>query len=54
MACISPQPINRDMIMNIELNNMEIINDYFSINDIKRNKKKWLNFKMYGSYAIRT
>lgn len=40
--------------MNIELNNMEIINDYFSINDIKRNKKKWLNFKMYGSYAIRT
>lgn len=54
MACISPKPINRDMIMNIELNNMEIINDYFSINDIKRNKKKWLNFKMYGSYAIRT
>ena len=40
MACISPQPINRDMIMNIELNNMEIINDYFLLmisNEIRKN-----------------
>lgn len=54
MACISPQPINRDMIMNIELNNMEIINDYFSINDIKKHKRKWLNCRMYGTYVLRT
>ena len=46
MACISPQPIARDVIMNVEINNLEIINDHFSINDIILNKKKWINFKL--------
>ncbi len=54
MACISPQPIYRSSIMNIELNNMKIINDYFSGQDIKDNRKKWLNFGKYGQYAVRT
>lgn len=54
MACISPQPIAREAIMNIELNNMEIINDHFSIEDIRRNKRKWLDFRRYGAYALRT
>ncbi len=54
MACISPQPILRDVIRNVELNNLEIINDHFSIDDIRRNKKKWLDFRNYGPYALRT
>lgn len=54
MACISPQPIARDSIMNVELNNLEIINDHFSIDDIKKNKNKWLNFRQYGKFALRT
>lgn len=54
MACISPQPVVRDPIMNVELNNLEIINDYFTVEDIKKNKKKWLDFKKYGSFALRT
>ncbi len=54
MAAISPQPICRDTIRNIELNNLEIINDHFTVNDIKRNIRKWLNFRLYGSYALRT
>ncbi len=54
MACISPQPIVRDYIRNIELNNLEIINDHFSIDDIRRNKRKWLDLRNYGTYALRT
>ncbi len=54
MASISPQPIARDSIRNIEINNLEIINDYFSINDIRKNKRKWLDFRKYGSFALRT
>lgn len=54
MACISPQPIYRSSIMNIELNNMKIINDYFSVNNIKQNKRKWLSVSKYGQYALRT
>ncbi len=54
MACISPQPIVRDSIRNIELNNLEIINDHFSIHDIRNNKRKWLNLYNYGSFAFRT
>lgn len=53
MACISPQPIYRSSIMNIELNNMKIINDYFSHEDIKAHKRKWL-CAMNGQYAVRT
>ena len=54
MACISPQPIYRSSIMNIELNNLKIINDYFSVNNIKQNRKKWLSFMKYKQYAVRT
>ena len=54
MACISPQPIVRDSIRNIELNNLEIINDHFSIEDIRKNRNKWVNFGKYGSYSLRT
>lgn len=54
MASISPQPIYRSTIMNIELNNLKIINDYFSVNNIKENKKKWLSLSKYGQYAVRT
>lgn len=54
MACISPQPIYRSSIMNIELNNLKIINDYFSVNNIKENKRKWLSLFKYKQYAVRT
>lgn len=54
VACINPQPIVRNEIANIELNNMKIINDYFKIDDIKKNKSKWFNFSKYGSLVIRT
>lgn len=54
VAAINPQPIVRNEISNIELNNMQIINDYFSIQDIKKNKTKWFNVKKYGSLVIRT
>ncbi len=54
MACISPQPIYRNSIMNIELNNLKIINDYFTRDDIKKNKRKWMKPGLYGQYALRT
>lgn len=54
MACISPQPIQRNAIANIELNNLKIINDHFSIKDVLNHKWKWLNPFLYGQYAIRT
>ncbi len=54
MACISPQPIVRDSIRNIELNNLEIINDHFSIRDVRMNKGRWLDFRNYGMHAFRT
>lgn len=40
--------------MNIEMNNLEIINDHFTIEDIRKNREKWLNPFLYGSYAFRT
>lgn len=54
VAGINPQPIVRNEISNIELNNMQIINDYFSIADIKKNKSKWFSIKNYGSLVVRT
>lgn len=54
MACISPQPIFRSSIVNIETNNLEIINDHFTMEDIKKNRGKWLNPFLYGGYALRT
>ena len=53
MAVISPSPVFRDVICNIETNNIGIINDYFTVNDIKKNKKKWINTK-YGKFMLRT
>lgn len=54
MALVSPQPIYRNSIMNIELNNMKIINDYFGVSDIKKNIKNWTNIRKYGKNALRT
>lgn len=54
MACLSPQPVFRNMVVNIETNNLEIINDHFTINDVKYNKRKWINFRKYGMHALRT
>ncbi len=51
MACLSPQPVFRNMVVNIETNNLEIINDHFTINDVKYNKRKWINFRKYGMHA---
>lgn len=53
-ACISPPPIFRSNIVNVETNNLEIINDHFTIEDIRKNRKKWLNPVLYGQYALRT
>lgn len=54
MACISPQPIHRNVIHNIELNNLKIINDYFTVNDIKKNICNWINPITNRQYALRT
>lgn len=53
-ACVSPQPIYRDVAMNIELNNTEILNDHFSRQDIRRHWDKWLNPFLYGGMTVRT
>lgn len=53
MAVISPPPIFRDTICNIETNNMGIINEYYSIADIRRNSSKWYSLK-YGKFLLRT
>ncbi len=52
-AIISPPPIARQIISNNETNNIGIINDYFSIKDIKKNIKKWISLK-YGNKVLRT
>lgn len=54
MACISPQPIKIGEIFNTEFNNLQIINKYFTTDDVKRNIKKWNKPLLYGQYAIRT
>lgn len=53
MAVISPPRMMRDPICGIETNNLGIINDYFSVDDIRKNRKKWYSPK-YGKYLIRT
>jgi len=53
MAVISPAPCFRDVICCIETNNFGIINDYFSINNIKKDWKKWYSLK-YGKFLLRT
>lgn len=52
-ACLSPQPIFRSVICNTELNNLEILNDHFTVADIMRHKDKWFSPK-YGSLNVRT
>ena len=54
MAAISPQPVYRDTIMNIELNNLKVLSDYFTIGDVKKNKRLWVKPFMYKQYAVRT
>ncbi len=53
MAVLSPSPVFRDIICCTEINNLGIINDYFTVADIKKNKKKWYSSK-YGKFTLRT
>ena len=53
LAVVSPSPAFRDVICNIECNNLGIINDYFTPADIKKNRKKWYSSK-YGKFMLRT
>ena len=54
LAALSPQPMQRDVIANIETNNLGVLNTHFTVNDVKKNKKLWLDFRHFGSYAVRT
>lgn len=51
-AILSPQPVCRGGIANIVVNNLEILNDYFNIDDVKKNRNKWFSLK-YGKKIIR-
>lgn len=53
MAVISPAPSFRDVMCAVESNNFGIINDYFTVDDISKNWKKWYSLK-YGKFLIRT
>ena len=53
MAVLSPAPVMRNVMANVEMNNMGIINDHFTVQDIYKNKGKWFNLK-YGKYLLRT
>ena len=53
MAVLSPSPVFRDIICCTEINNLGIINDYFTVADVKKNKKKWYSLK-YGKFIFRT
>lgn len=53
-AVLSPQLIYRGGICNTVVNNLEIINDYFSIRDIKKNWKKWFDLTKYRTKSVRT
>ena len=52
-AIVSPYPITPQGIACTEVNNLEVINTYFSTKDIKKNLKKWINVK-YGKKMLRT
>lgn len=54
MACLSPIPVFNDTITHTELNNLIILNSYFSTQDVKKKKKKWIRPILYGSYTFRT
>lgn len=53
MAVLSPAPCFRDVMCCVEANNFGIINDYFSMADVSKNKKKWYSLK-YGKFLART
>lgn len=53
MAVLSPAPCFREVMCCIEANNLGIINDYFSVSDIRKNKRKWYTLK-YGKLLART
>lgn len=52
-AILSPHVIRRDGIANIEVNNMEIINTYFSTDDVRAHRSKWFTPK-YDKRMLRT
>lgn len=52
MAILSPQPIKRGGIACTVVNNLEVINDYFTPLDIRNNKGKWFSHK-YGKMLLR-
>jgi hypothetical protein len=52
-AILTPFTINPNGIAALEMNNLEIINTYFSRDDVKKNIKKWFNVR-YGLKNLRT
>ncbi len=52
-AVLSPYPVTPQGIACTEVNNLEIINTYFSIQDVKKNLSKWITLK-YGGKFLRT
>lgn len=54
LASLSPQPMQREVIANIETNNLGVLNSHFTVDDVKRHKNLWLDFWHYGPFAIRT
>ncbi|TDE68810.1 capsule biosynthesis protein CapG [Streptococcus sp. KCJ4932] len=52
IAALTPYIVRPDGIAPIVMNNLEIINKYFSVKDIRKNKK-WFSPK-YGKYLLRT
>lgn len=53
MAVLSPAPVFREVMCNVEVNNLGIINEYFSIEDVKKNRSKWYS-SLYGKMVLRT
>ncbi|MBE5937278.1 MAG: capsule biosynthesis protein CapG [Lachnospiraceae bacterium] len=52
-AVLTPFVVNPNGIAASEMNNLEIVNKYFSNADIKKNMSKWINIK-YGKQNIKT
>ena len=52
-AILSPYPVSPNGIACTEMNNLEIINKYFSVGDIRKNIKNWI-CPMYGKKGLRT
>lgn len=52
-AILTPFTVNPNGIAALEMNNLEVVNTYFSRDDIKKNLGKWFNVK-YGMKNLRT